>query len=103
MKATLTLNKLQWTLLSNCVKIVAQNAPIEGWELHSLVIAKCYKRLLQQFTFYTHKNNALKLSLLPDEAYAINEYFAANSDEYNVFIRLNLEPQLLPPKIALPQ
>lgn len=93
-KIKLDLNKLQWNFLANNIKQVAQNTPIEDWELQSYVMAECYIRLLQTFTFFPLGKSTISIKLKHSEATAINEYFAATSESYNVFIRLLLEPKL---------
>lgn len=92
-KIKINLNSLCWIFLSNNIKVVAAAAPVEDWELQSLVIARCYKRLLQQFTFYPSHNKELSINLELDEAIAINEYFAATSTQYNILLRNQIEPQ----------
>lgn len=93
-KIKLNLNKLQWSFLTSNIKIVAQNTPIEDWELQSYVMAECYIRLLSNFTFFPSGKTTISIKLKCSEATAINEYFAATSEDYNVFIRLLLEPKL---------
>jgi hypothetical protein len=97
-KIRLNINKLQWTFLANNLKQVAVNTPIEDWELHSYVMAECYQRLLSKFTFFPSDKKRTTLRLKNSEAQAINEYFAATSQSYNMLLRLNLEPILPPSK-----
>jgi hypothetical protein len=92
----LYIGKLQWIFLTNNLKQVAQIAPAEDWELETYVIAECYKRLLHKFTFFPTNKNKTTISLKLSEATAINNFFAPQSSEYNIFIRPHLEPHLKP-------
>lgn len=95
----LTLNKLQWELFCTLVKQVVHITPVQDFELESTTIMEIYHRHLHNLTFYKpNKKGYMKISLQLSEAYAINLFWAHKSDEYNVFIRPQLEPQLPSPK-----
>lgn len=91
----LTLNKLQWSLFCSLVKYVVELTPVEDFELESTTIMELYHRQLHNLTFYKpNKKGVMKLTLQLSEAFAINLFWAHQSDDYNVFIRPQLEPQL---------
>ncbi|MCZ2298215.1 MAG: hypothetical protein LC134_01905 [Chitinophagales bacterium] len=89
------LNKLQWSFLSSELKNVIEQAPVKDLEVESLVIAECYHRLIQKFTFFPTGKRETSITFTQAEAWAINKYFATN-DLYNVFIRIYLEPLIMP-------
>jgi len=97
-KLKLSINKLQWIFLTNNLKQVVENSPIQDWELHSYTMCDCYERLLKKFTFFPADKKKISINLKLSEAQAINEYFAATSTTYNVILRMKLEPQLPPSK-----
>ncbi len=70
-------------------------SPIEDWQVESLVITECYNKNLNKFTFF---QNGLKIKFTQTEAYAINAMFGAISQDYNTFIRSQIEPKLIPCK-----
>lgn len=95
----INLNKLQWQLFCTLVKAVVEITPVEDFELESTTIMELYHRQLHNLTFYRpNKKGMMKISLQLSEAYAINLFWAHRSDDYNVFIRPQLEPQLPSPK-----
>lgn len=91
----LNLNKLQWELFCTLVKQVVHITPVEDFELESTTIMELYHRQLHNLTFYKpNKKGQMKISLQLSEAFAINLFWAHRSQEYNIFIRPHLEPQL---------
>lgn len=80
------------------MKKTIEFTPIEGWETESLVIVDCYERNLKKFTFFPADKKKIKLSLKASESFAINNFFSATSEAYNVLIRQHLEPKLPPCK-----
>ena len=91
----LNFNNLQWKLFCTLVKTVVEITPVEDYELESTTIMELYHRQLHNLTFYkSNKKGLMKISVQLSEAYAINLFWAHRSDEYNVFIRPQLEPQL---------
>ena len=93
-KVPISLNKLQWSFLTNAVKAIADRAPIEGWEVESCVILECFKRHLQQFTFFPAGKDSVRLTLSYAEAFAINNFFSAHSSDYNTYLRMYIENKL---------
>lgn len=92
---SLNLNKLQWEVFKNLIQSVIEIFPVEDFELESATIIELYHRQLHNLTFYKpNKKGVMKLSLQLSEAYAINLFWAPRSQDYNVFIRPQLEPQL---------
>lgn len=89
-------NKLQWTLLSSLLMRNAVHAPVQDAEVESLVMLSLLKSKLQQFTFWDIGCKQKKISLSPAEAFAINKFFAPISEEYNVHLRMIIEPKLPP-------
>lgn len=93
------LNKLQWQWLSSELRKVVEVAPVQDAEIESLVLAEMFCRRLHAFTFYKPGNMGMCFNLTQTEAYAINNYFADVSDQYNVLLRMMIEPKLLPANI----
>ncbi len=93
---TLHLNFFQWSWLSNKVIETAQQAPVQRFELETLIIQDMYRRRLHSFTFYKKQPMGMKLNLQQFEAYAVQRYFSAAYPEYNTFMRMFIETKLLP-------
>ena len=68
--------------------------PVEDWQLESCVIAETYKKKMLQFTFFPSGKKHISISFSWAEAFAINNFYSANSDVYNVLIRQFLESKL---------
>ncbi len=93
------LDRLKWQTLHELLRLVMDKAPIEGFELESLIMVDTYARLLHQLTFF--KPNAkgeVTISLRFAEAFAINGFWASHSDIYNVLLRPQIESKLPPSK-----
>lgn len=73
---------------------VCAQAPIEDVEVETLVIAECYFRLLQKFTFFPAYKKAVTINLKQSEAWAINKFFAIN-ESYNILLRMQIEPKII--------
>jgi hypothetical protein len=91
----LHLNQMQWEWLSASIRKVAMVAPLKDYELSTCIIAEMYKRRLHSFTFYSPGKMGMCISLHQSEGYAINEFFGSTSDDYNMYIRIQLEPHLI--------
>lgn len=94
----LYLNKLQWQWLSAELRAIVEIAPVKDYELESLFLAEMYSRRLHAFTFYKPGKMGMCFSFTQTEGYALNNYFADNSDQYDVLFRMLMEPKLLPGK-----
>lgn len=99
-KIKLRLSNFQWTLMKRLVEQVVELAPIKDYEVESCVISDMYKHKLQQFTFYTGSGNNrdMAMTFTNTEAFAMHTLFGDQSNDFNVFIRIHLEPQLPPCK-----
>lgn len=93
-KIKLKLKHLHWQLLANDVRIVTEAAPVAGWEIETLVIADLYLSKMKFFTVEPY-DKEIKLSLTMVQAYAINRFLGNHSNQYNVYLRLMIEPKLL--------
>jgi hypothetical protein len=80
--------------MADDLKMVFEQTPVKDWELHSYIIADLYKNKMAFFTVYPYSSKGVKLNLSMVQAIAINEFFAAHSEHYNIFLRLKIEPQL---------
>jgi len=69
-------------------------APVEDWEVETSVISECYIKNIRKLTFFPNDKKEVKLNLSYSEAFAINKYYSATSSEYNILIRMFLEPKL---------
>ena len=85
-------------MLANDLKYIMGVAPIKDWELESLLIAELYLNKMKKFTVMPYSSDEISLSLTQPQAYAINKLLGNFSNNYNIYIRLLLEPQLLPGK-----
>ena len=92
----LKLKHLQWRLLANDLKVVMQAAPVNDFELESLVIAELYLSKMKFFEVEPYGSKEINLTLTQVQAYAINGLLGRISREYNQFIRISLEPKLIP-------
>lgn len=80
------------------MKKTIEFTPVDGWAIESLVICDCYERNLNKFTFFPAGKDKIKISIKLSEAFAINNFYSATSEHYNVLIRQKLEPKLPPCK-----
>lgn len=95
-KIIIHLNKLQWQMLKGLVEATILMAPVKDYEVETLCICEMYKRRIDIFTFYRKKGNSntMRINLSITEAYAIDFYFGDFSDNYNKFIRAEIQPKL---------
>jgi hypothetical protein len=96
-KLKLKLNQLQWQLLANDLKTVMQLAPVKGFEIETLVLAEMYLTKMKFFEVAPYQKQ-ISLSLSMVQAYAINRFLGPHSENYNTFLRMMIEPKLLPGK-----
>lgn len=89
---------MQWTLLSQLMNKTLEHIPVDGWALESYVIGDCLKKNLNKFTFFPTGKSEIKFSFKAHEVFAINEFFSAYSQSYNIFLRQIFEPKLPPCK-----
>lgn len=84
--------------MSQLMQQTTQQAPVDGWAVESLLIGDCYERNLNKFTFFPQGKDKIKISIKLSEAFAINNFYSATSEPFNVLIRQKLEPKLPPCK-----
>ena len=95
-KVKLKLNRLQWEIMGELMEKTVLICPIEDWNLESYVIADLYIKKMSFWKIFPYKRDSkVKVSFNMVQAIAINNYFGATSDSYNMLIRLHLEPQLI--------
>ncbi len=88
------LDKLKWQFLFQLLHGITEKCPVKDWELESFLLLDTYKRLLHQLTFFRpNKAGIMTIGLKYAEAFAINQYFSTN-DQYNIFLRMQIESQL---------
>jgi hypothetical protein len=97
-KVKLKLKRLHWQLLADDVKAVMPIAPARGWELQTMIIADLYLSKMKMFEVEPYGSDEIKISLTQVQAYAINQFLGSFSKNYNIYLRMMIEPKLLPGK-----
>ena len=97
-KVKLKLKHLHWQMLASDLKTVMAIAPVKGWEIETLVIAELYMNKMKFFTLEPYGSKEIALTLTQVQAHAINGFLSECSSNYNDFIRMMIEPKLLPGK-----
>lgn len=93
----LNINKHQWSFLASELRWCAENAPVEGWEVESCLLAELYKSRIGYFTFFkSNRQGKSAFTIQASQAYAINVFLGEYSIHYNAYLRANLEPKLPP-------
>lgn len=90
----LHLNRFQIRIIESLCRQVTERAPIDEYEIESLVIGEFYKSNLQKLTFFPNDKKFVILNLSLAQAFAFNILFGCASVRYNNFIRPILEPKL---------
>lgn len=91
---TIKINKNQLFLLKNEMEKLLPLTPVEGWETDSCTISLCYQKNIRKLSFFPFDKKETSITFSWAEAFAINNYFSANCESYNVFLRNILEPKL---------
>lgn len=97
-KVKLKLKHLHWQLLAKDLWQTTQVAPLKGYEIETMVIGELYTSRLKFFEIWPNGKKEVTLTLSMVHAYAINTFLGAFSNEYNTFIRMDIEPKLIPGK-----
>ena len=97
-KVKLKLKRLHWQLLCDDIKAVMPIAPAQGWELQTMIIADLYLSKMKMFEVEPYGSDEIKLSLTQVQGYALNQFLGNFSKLYNIYIRMMIEPKLLPGK-----
>lgn len=88
------LNKNQLFLLKQEMENLLPLAPVDGWETETSVIALFYVKNIRKLSFFPTHKKTVKISFSYADVFAVNHYFSANSNAYNMFIRNTIEPKL---------
>jgi hypothetical protein len=95
-KVKMKMNRVQWELMSDLLHDTTAMCPIEDWNLESYIIADLYTKKMSFWSIFPFKrDNKVKVQFSMIQAIAINQFFGANSNDYNALIRLYIEPQLI--------
>jgi len=84
-------------VLANDLKTVMQLAPVKGYEIETLVLAELYLSRTKFFEVQPYQKE-ITLTLSMVQAYAINKFLGSFSNTYNTYLRMMIEPHLLPGK-----
>jgi hypothetical protein len=95
-KVKLTLRKLDHEVMCKLLEETVLITPVAHWELESYIISDLFVKKMAFFKILPErKKYKIKLTLTMIQAIAINNYFAATSDLYNVWLRMKIEPFLI--------
>lgn len=99
-KYSLKFNKPQMQVFKSILYYVTENAPLEGLELESVVVAEMYQRFISKFTFI---KDSTTITLHMSEAISINRIMQNINfaDPYAATIARTVVG-VLDPKLALP-
>jgi hypothetical protein len=86
-KVKLVMRKLEQTVLKT---------PVKDWELETYIISELFTKHMAFWKILpSRKKYKIKKNLSMIQAFAVNNYFSATSEEYNMVLRIKIEPFLL--------
>ncbi len=89
------LNKLQWQLWVTLFQAIAHYSPVDGYEVETSVIAEFYNQRLHSFTYFRSNKNGVMYWTIPySVAFSADLFFGDTSNQYNVLLRVLIQPYL---------